>query len=219
MHEKPTTGTDTTAACTFEGCERRQERRCLCSSHYRQWQRKTPLRPLWSHVLPVLTRFWLKVDKSAPAPSSPHVDSPCWTWTAGLTTSGYGGFRMEGAGGAAHRASWVIHNGPIPKGMHVLHRCDVRHCVRPSHLFIGTNADNMADMMAKGRKSGDHVRGARNHSAKLNPSKVRWVRLQRDRSAADVAAVLGVSPGAIRFVRSGHTWKHVKPSGPVWSPG
>jgi len=74
----------------------------------------------------------------------------CWVWTAGTTAAGYGYFDYEDEI-HAHRASYTMHIGPIPAGMHVLHKCDVRQCVNPDHLFLGTQVDNMKDMAAKGR--------------------------------------------------------------------
>jgi hypothetical protein len=89
-------------------------------------------------------RFWSGVEKS----------ESCWEWQRYCCTStGYG--RMSGMDGytkiGTHRASWMIHNGSIPDGMHVLHACDNRKCVRPDHLFLGTHQDNMRDMWEKGR--------------------------------------------------------------------
>lgn len=71
----------------------------------------------------------------------------CWLWNGSSLERGYGRFR----GSLAHRVSWVLHNGPIPDGMHVCHRCDVTACVNPAHLFLGTALDNIRDMHAKGR--------------------------------------------------------------------
>lgn len=100
-------------------------------------------------------RFWAKVDRSG----GPEA---CWLWLAGVRNDdGYGQFRLGGRMQQAHRIAYEQANGPIPDGLHVLHRCDVRRCVNPGHLFIGTNADNMADRNAKGRQS----RGAKHSSA------------------------------------------------------
>lgn len=75
----------------------------------------------------------------------------CQIWTAGADGNGYGQFRFEGKLIGSHRASWIASRGPIPNGLHVLHRCDTPPCINPDHLFLGTPADNVADMIRKGR--------------------------------------------------------------------
>ena len=76
----------------------------------------------------------------------------CWLWTAGINReAGYGRLRVDGVRMVAHRYSWEMHVGPIPEGMRVLHRCDTPTCVNPGHLFLGTQADNVADSVQKGR--------------------------------------------------------------------
>ena len=85
-----------------------------------------------------------------------HVNKTegCWLWTRSITNSGYGdiGRTPYEKGWLAHRLSWAIHNGPILDGLYVLHTCDVRLCVNPDHLFLGTHQDNMNDMEEKGRR-------------------------------------------------------------------
>lgn len=77
--------------------------------------------------------------------------SGCWIWLGGLVDpKGYGSFKFDGES-RAHRSAWALFHGPIPDGLHVLHRCDVPSCVNPAHLFLGTNNDNIADASAKGR--------------------------------------------------------------------
>jgi hypothetical protein len=75
----------------------------------------------------------------------------CWLWTAACYGTGYGVLRVNGRNHHAHRMSWRFHRGEIPEGMHVLHKCDVRSCVNPDHLFLGTNDDNIQDCISKGR--------------------------------------------------------------------
>jgi hypothetical protein len=85
--------------------------------------------------------FGLRVSKS----------DACWLWTGGKEHFGHGRLTFARRRYKAHRLAWEIAHGPIPDGMRVLHRCDVPACVRPSHLFIGTDADNARDMHTKGR--------------------------------------------------------------------
>lgn len=93
----------------------------------------------------LVARFWAKVKRS----------DGCWLWTAG-TIRGYGQFHLPRHWSArqtvyAHRFAWEETNGPIPDNLSVLHRCDTPLCVRPDHLFLGSQADNLADARAKGR--------------------------------------------------------------------
>lgn len=74
--------------------------------------------------------------------------SGCWLWTAGRNSTGYG---IIAHNVVTHRASWMVFRGPIPNGLRVLHRCDNRSCINPDHLFLGTQRDNVHDMMRKQR--------------------------------------------------------------------
>lgn len=102
----------------------------------------------------VLMRDGRKPSKSASVRFerkwTPEPNTGCWLWLGGTQKAGYGFFKYAGEV-TAHRSAWRLYRGDIPYGLHVLHRCDVRQCVNPEHLFLGTQSDNMKDMAAKGR--------------------------------------------------------------------
>lgn len=87
-------------------------------------------------------RFWMSVKSSRDG---------CWEWQGYINQNGYGFTRIRGKGWLAHRLSWLWHYGELPQGKSVCHHCDNPKCVRPDHLFVGSQTDNMQDMAAKGR--------------------------------------------------------------------
>jgi hypothetical protein len=138
----------------------------------------------------------------------PEPNSGCWLWERTLSPGGYGQIRPDGQRQqiGAHRFSYEKFKGPIPDGMMALHRCDVRCCVNPDHLFVGTHKDNTADMFAKGR-SYDR-KGEGNNRAKLTAEQVLAIRSD-DRDAHRIAADYGVQRGAIYAIKSRHYWSHI----------
>ena len=90
------------------------------------------------------------------AKCEPVTESGCWLWTGASIGKGYGSINAgkHATSMLAHRAAYECFVGPIPDGIHVCHRCDVRYCVNPAHLFLGTNLDNIHDSMKKGRRKG-----------------------------------------------------------------
>ena len=84
--------------------------------------------------------------------AAPDFSTGCWNWKASFHRDGYGFFRFEGKMQLAHRVSYKLFKGPIPEKMYICHTCDNPACINPSHLFLGTQKDNMDDMKRKGRR-------------------------------------------------------------------
>lgn len=125
-----------------------------------------------------LVRFWRKVDKSGPVPSHRPGLGNCWLWIGSKTEVGYPRFWANGALQLATRFIYSETFTPIPTGLFCCHECDNPSCVRPSHLFLGTNTDNMRDRAAKGRHPNQQKkvckRGHELSGDNLLPSKRGW---------------------------------------------
>ena len=144
---------------------------------------------------PVLSRFWSRIDKT----------DTCWNWTRSKSKAGYGFMSIKGVHTYMHRFSYELHFGAIPDELLVCHRCDNPACVRPDHLFLGTDQDNTTDKVWKGR----HLRGNQVYNAKLNPDAVRDIRIS-ELSVSNLASKYNVSPAAITAVIRHENWKWVE---------
>jgi hypothetical protein len=141
------------------------------------------------------------------ASSIPEPNSGCLLWTSSVDTVGYGRFRHRRKNYSAHRAAWEVARGPIPSGLHVLHKCDVRSCLNPDHLFLGTHQDNMRDRNEKGRARGKVSRGSDNWCAKLNDDAAREI-YTRAGLQREIARAFGVEQSVVSRIKRGLAWPH-----------
>lgn len=186
--------------CSIEGCDKPRLARGWCSRHWQRW--KAHGDPCYE--LPTVDqRFWAKVAKRAP--------EECWEWSAGRTLKGYGRFRPSSATATqfAHRVAYALTIGPIPEDLLVCHRCDNPPCVNPAHLFLGTAADNMADMHRKGRGA----IGERHWNAKLTRDDADVIRTTRGATQEALAARYGVTRTVISHIQTGRKWRPEKKIG------
>lgn len=179
-----------------------------------------------------IARFWARVDRSG------GTDA-CWPWLAYRNVQGYGLLTFKGRDHLAHRVAYALAHGTVPAKMLVCHRCDVTRCVNPSHLFLGTHADNAKDRVEKDRSAtaakGNHGthrfpdrvprgdrngmrlhperirRGADNANAKLSEQQVKDARFAMSNGVTcrAVASRLGISESGARAIKSGRTWRHL----------
>jgi hypothetical protein len=143
--------------------------------------------------------------------------SDCWYWAGTIDDTGYGVVRNRRTHLGeikAHRFSFRLFNGDIPDGLKVCHRCDIRNCVNPEHLFLGTQAENVRDMIDKGRKPvGVTPKGEAHHFSILTEESVKEIRRLRSevgRSYQSIANQFGVSMTTAHAVVNGRSWRHVK---------
>jgi len=132
----------------------------------------------------------------------------CWSWKNKLIANGYGTIQTgRNKMILAHRASWLIHNGEIPTGLLVLHKCDNPPCTNPDHLFLGTHKDNMQDCIRKGRR---HARkGELHYRAKINMNIARQIKelIASGSSQSAIGRMFNISPSTVQNIADGKTWK------------
>jgi len=152
----------------------------------------------------VKERFFSKVE-------IPEDQTECWIWTGSIGGGRYGGFNFNGVTTLAHRMSWMIYYGKIPKGAYICHHCDNTKCVNPKHLFLGDQFANMADMVKKGRAKGGGVKGEQNFQAKLTTDSAYLIKrlIEEKVQGTQIAKFFGVHKATISDIKTGKNWKHV----------
>lgn len=187
--------------CSIEGCRAGGRLvRGMCLSHYHQAKKRGELNRHPRQARPTSEqRFLSLVRRSGP--------DECWLWTGGSYPSGYGQFWYEGRNHTAHRISYLLFVGAIEEGNVVCHRCDVRHCVNPKHLFIGTQAVNIDDKVSKDRQA----KGVGHGNAVLTDATVRMIRQLHaaGHTQASIARTFRVSRSNVHQIVHRQAWPHV----------
>lgn len=174
-------------------CERPSMGRSLCSMHYYRAYRDGTLNEHPKHTADSL--FEERIDKT----------SDCWIWLGYKNAKGYGELILGNhEKKSAHRFAYEKYKGAVPSGMVVMHSCDNPACVNPSHLSIGTQADNMLDCLSKGRTT----KGTKNARAKLTDQQIPAIRSD-PRPQHIIAKEYGVNQNTISCIKRRVRWKHI----------
>lgn len=179
--------------CKIEGCKKKHESKGYCRTHgYNNAKYGNPIR-IAETLKERLSRSTIIISPS-----------DCHLWTGALIKKGYGVMLFRGGHRYAHRSSYEVYKGEIPKGMFVCHSCDVRNCINPSHLWLGTAKDNSQDMIKKGRRK----IGYRN--LKLTSLEVMEIRkLAGQFSHKEIGLMFNVSASNIGSIINRKTWIHI----------
>ncbi len=136
------------------------------------------------------------------------ITDACWLWQGSTNVWGYGKIKLAGKTLSTHRASYGVFVGEVPENTNVLHRCDVRNCIRPDHLFIGTTQDNVRDKVAKERQP----RGVTHGCHVLSESEVAEIRRLRKQGKLlrEIADIFGISKSLVSQIANLQVWTHLE---------
>lgn len=191
------------ALCLVVDCDNQQRTRGYCKAHYARLQR-------WGNPLGGLpSRTRAPVEDRLKRNLKPN-ENGCLEWMGDRYKRGYGRIREGGSSHRSlytHRVAWISANGEIPDGMYVCHKCDNRLCCNPDHLFLGTPADNSADMVAKGRSA----RGESAPGAFLTEADIRRIRQLRSEGLlyTQISDRTGVDHRYVGAICRRTAWRHV----------
>ena len=181
----------------------------MCSTHYNRLRTTGTINPGPQVRGTLEERFWRQVEVKG--------EDECWNWKAKSKIKGYG---VIGRGGRlapkvlAHRLSWELANGPVPEnkdehhGNVIMHKCDNRLCVNPNHLTLGTQAENVRDMLTKGRGVNNPPIGSKHHATTINEGEAAKLYTMNGPYKA-IAQEIGCSLHVVKDIKRGKTWSHV----------
>lgn len=200
------------ASCTIEGCDKPSRKRTYCVRHYGRWKRLGDanyiMPPRRGHGETWTREQWVKVFNSR----FQRTDSGCLEWAGHLNKHGYGRFVFDGKQWFTHRLAYVLGVGDIPNGLMVCHHCDNPPCGEIGHLFLGTAADNLADMRAKGRGViPTSAVGEQHPRTSLTEDAVRGIRIAyaEGENQSAIARRLDISRTIVANICLRKTWKQV----------
>lgn len=186
--------------CSIDGCNNKHLAKGFCNSHYLRSKRGKNLELKSCYQMDIKERLFSFINMNS---------NGCWDWIGAKNKKGYGCLSYKNKTTIAHRLSYLLFIGEIPKDLHVLHRCDNPKCINPNHLFLGTDLDNSNDKISKGRFVCSY--GKDNGNSKLTDEQVVdiKIKIKKGLSFASISRTYEVSETTIAYIAKNKSWRHI----------